>query len=59
MELGTVKPEDLAFDVDDGVCEEDPEALDSEEERDLNEELGLHSEEETEGMYIFWRLIRN
>ena len=60
MELGTAKPEDLAFDVDDDVCEEDPEALDSEEEqRDLDEELGLHSEEETEGTFIFWHLIRN
>lgn len=49
MELGTSKPSDLAFDVDDGPVEEDPEALESEEERDLNEEFGLHPDEETEG----------
>lgn len=51
MELGTA--DDLAFDVDDGAGEEDPEALDSEEERDLDEELGLHPEEETEGTLTF------
>ncbi|KAG6896277.1 hypothetical protein C0992_009400, partial [Termitomyces sp. T32_za158] len=40
FELGEADPSDLAFDVDDGVID-DPDALDSDDEDELNEELGL------------------
>ncbi|KAF8630939.1 hypothetical protein AX17_005296 [Amanita inopinata Kibby_2008] len=55
LEFGDVKQEDAVFDVDDdaGAYEEDLEALDSDEERALDEELGLNANEETEvPMYI-------
>ena len=50
MELGVSTPDDLAPDVDDSLNEEDEGALDSEEQ--IEEELGLNPDEETEGMLL-------
>ncbi|KAF8073607.1 P-loop containing nucleoside triphosphate hydrolase protein [Lyophyllum atratum] len=44
LDLGNGGPSDLAFDVDEGMDEEDPNSLDSDDEQGLNEELGLEEE---------------
>jgi ATP-dependent RNA helicase DHX37/DHR1 len=44
-ELGVSTQEDLAIDVDDDVADDDPEALDSDNEHHIDEELGLDGEE--------------
>jgi ATP-dependent RNA helicase DHX37/DHR1 len=41
MDLGVEENEDLAADVDDGVGEEDPDALDSDDEDLVDDELGI------------------
>lgn len=51
VDLG-VKPDDLAFDVDENVGDEDPDALDSDDEHSgIDEELGIVMDE-TEGMLL-------
>ncbi|GLB38537.1 putative helicase associated domain (HA2) Add an annotation [Lyophyllum shimeji] len=44
LDLGDDSPRDLAFDVDEGMDDEDPDALDSDGEEGLNEELGLEDD---------------
>ncbi|KAJ6619426.1 P-loop containing nucleoside triphosphate hydrolase protein [Mycena sp. CBHHK59/15] len=56
LELGNQRPDDLAFDVDVDMVDEDPEALDSDdddvEEQALDKELGLDSEDADAPMHI-------
>ena len=53
MDLGNVVKDDLALDVDGHSNEvEDPEALDSDDEDQLDEELGL--DDDSESVYQFY-----
>lgn len=45
VDLGDARPDDLAFDVDEDMDEQDADALDSDDEQELNEELGLDPDE--------------
>ncbi|GAW05713.1 P-loop containing nucleoside triphosphate hydrolase protein [Lentinula edodes] len=51
LELGETQANDVAFDVD-GDVEEDPDALDSDEEELLNEELGIDVDESETPMHV-------
>lgn len=44
VDLGEGHLDDLAFDVDENMDEDDPEALNSDAEQNLDDELGLESE---------------
>jgi hypothetical protein len=45
VDLGSAELDDLAFDVDTELHDRDPEALDSDNERGVDEELGIDAEE--------------
>ncbi|KAG6868632.1 hypothetical protein C0993_000222 [Termitomyces sp. T159_Od127] len=51
FDLGEADRSDLAFDVDDGVMD-DPDALDSNDEEELNEELGLEDDDFDVPMHV-------
>ncbi|KAK7469227.1 putative ATP-dependent RNA helicase DHR1 [Stygiomarasmius scandens] len=51
IELGNADDQDIVFDVDDGM-EEDPDALDSDEEEKLDEELGIDVDETETPIHI-------
>lgn len=56
MDLGTGLAENLAFDVDDDMDQEDREALDSDAERTVDEELGLeHDETDGKHPHLLWK----
>ncbi|KAG6830018.1 hypothetical protein H0H92_002546 [Tricholoma furcatifolium] len=52
FDLGEAGSNDLALDVDDGIADDDPDALDSEGEDDLNKELGLEEEGSDVPMHV-------
>jgi hypothetical protein len=45
IDFGGARPDDLAFDVDEDMDEQDADALDSDDEQELNEEFGLDPDE--------------
>ncbi|TFK40653.1 P-loop containing nucleoside triphosphate hydrolase protein [Crucibulum laeve] len=47
VDLGDTVQDDLAIDVDENMDEDDPDALNSDNEDDLNEELGIEEESDT------------
>jgi hypothetical protein len=44
IDLGNTQGADLAFDVDGDLADEDPEALDSDDDRRVDEELGIEAD---------------